>query len=74
MASFKQEVLKETTRLEAIKSLVRRTFPLRRRHILEDQPHVETLIENSPHLKKTNLVSFLLFVTSNFVVMITSTF
>ena len=62
VASLKQEVHKGTTRLEAVKSLVRRTFPLRRRHILEDQPRVETLIENFPHLKKTSLVSFLLFV------------
>ena len=37
VASLKQEVLKGTTRLEATKSLVCRTFPHRRRHILEDQ-------------------------------------
>ncbi len=56
VANLKHEVLKGTSRLEAVKSLACRTFPLRRRHILEDQPRVETLIEKFPHLKKISLV------------------
>ena len=58
VASLKQEVLKRNSTTKSCKSLVHRTFPLRRRHILEDHPHVETPIEKFPHLKKTNVVSF----------------
>ena len=56
VSKLKQEVLKPKSQTEIIKVLIRRTFPIRRREILEDQPKVDILTEDFPHLKKTNLV------------------
>lgn len=56
VAKLKQEVLKPKSQTEILKVLVCRTFPIRRRQILEDLPSVDKLTEDFPHLKKTNLV------------------